>query len=383
MTKNKDTKKKLLIVLGTRPEAIKLAPLINEAIDTPSLEVIVCSTGQHKEMLSQVLELFEITPDYDLEVMSQNQTLTGITSRIMTRLQSVIEKEKPDAVLVHGDTNTTLTSSLVAYQHRIPVYHVEAGLRSHNLDSPWPEEANRRATTLFTSHHFAPTKENQKNLLSEGVLEQNITVTGNTVIDALLLTCNQLDQSISWQHALNKKFPSPEFEKDYILVTGHRRENLGSGIENICQALLQISHEYPDVNLVYPVHLNPKVALTVDRLLSETQNIKLLPPQDYVSFVHLMRNAHIILTDSGGIQEEAPAFGKPVLVMRDTTERQEGVNAGTLKLVGTNPDKICSEVKHLMQDIGEYTKYSKTTNPYGDGQSSKRIINKISEIIFK
>lgn len=365
--------KKVLMVFGTRPEAIKMAPLVRTLREDARFFIKVCVTAQHREMLDQVLELFEITPDYDLDVMKPNQSLTDVTSNILLNLKPVLEEFRPDTVLVHGDTTTTLSASLAAYYMQIPVGHVEAGLRTGNLYSPWPEEANRKLAGAISKYHFAPTEASKKNLLAENVDTKAIFVTGNTVVDSLMWVQEKLSGESSLAISLAEKYPFMDPQKKLILVTGHRRENFGQGFEQICQALRVISEKYPDVQLIYPVHLNPKVQEPVNRLLAGLSNVYLIPPQDYLPFVYLMNKAALILTDSGGIQEEAPSLGKPVLVMRETTERPEAVEAGTVKLVGTSPEKIAQEVGELLDDQDAYAKMSMAHNPYGDGLASKRI----------
>jgi UDP-N-acetylglucosamine 2-epimerase (non-hydrolysing) len=374
---------KVLTVFGTRPEAIKMAPLVNGFITDERFNSKVCVTGQHREMLDQVLELFEITPDYDLNIMKSGQTLPEITSKILVELTPVIKSFKPDLVLVHGDTATTFAASLAAYYEQVPVAHIEAGLRTGDIYSPWPEEANRKLTGTLTKLHFAPTESSKQNLLNEGYPEKNITVTGNTVIDALFHIRKILESNEPLKAELKQQFPFLEQNKKIILVTGHRRESFGDGFENICKALASVASAYPDAQIVYPVHLNPNVQEPVNRVLKGIDNIYLIDPQQYLPFTYLMDNAYIILTDSGGIQEEAPSLGKPVLVMRDTTERPEALEAGTVKLIGTDKDRIIREIKLLMDDDTEYKKMSQAHNPYGDGMAVKRILDEISKKNFK
>lgn len=366
---------KTLCVFGTRPEAIKMAPLALALAADERFEAKVCVTGQHREMLDQVLDLFEIQPDFDLNIMKPGQDLTDVTSAILQGMKGVFAEFKPDMVLVHGDTATTFAASLAAYYQQIPVAHVEAGLRTGNLYSPWPEEANRKLTGALANLHFAPTTNSQENLLKEGIASDSIVVTGNTVIDALLDVVKRLDQD----SALYAKAAAPtaflDSSRKLVLVTGHRRESFGGGFERICQALMEVAQQHPDVDIVYPVHLNPNVREPVNRLLTGIDNIHLIEPLDYLPFVHLMSRAHIILTDSGGIQEEAPSLGKPVLVMRDTTERPEAVAAGTVKLVGTETVNIVRELNHLLLDQQAYKAMSYAHNPYGDGQACKRILD--------
>ena len=367
---------KILTVFGTRPEAIKMAPLVQQLNAHPNIDARVCVTAQHREMLDQVLELFEIKPDYDLNIMKPGQTLTDITSNILKGIESVLQECKPDAVLVHGDTTTTLATTLAAFYQQIPVGHVEAGLRTGNLYSPWPEEGNRKLAGAVAHWHFAPTAQSQNNLLSEGVKEERILVTGNTVIDALLEVKEKLEQDENLQSQFANQFSFLNNGK-VILVTGHRRESFGGGFERICEALAQTAKQFPNTHIVYPVHLNPNVREPVNRILNGITNIHLIEPQDYLPFVWLMNRSDIILTDSGGIQEEAPSLGKPVLVMRDTTERPEAVAAGTVKLVGTNTDTITNAIAELLTNELAYETMSKAHNPYGDGQASQRIVNQL------
>ncbi|KAF7788295.1 UDP-N-acetylglucosamine 2-epimerase (non-hydrolyzing) [Pseudoalteromonas rubra] len=336
-------------------------------------EAKVCVTAQHREMLDQVLELFKITPDYDLNLMKAGQTLPEITSRILLELTPVLKEFKPDVVLVHGDTATTFAASLAAYYEQIAVGHVEAGLRTGDIYSPWPEEANRKLTGALTKFHFAPTETSKNNLLAENYNEENVFVTGNTVIDALLMVKTQIEQDSGLSSTLDAQFPFLDRSKKLILVTGHRRESFGGGFERICEALAQTAKAHPETQILYPVHLNPNVREPVNRILKDINNIHLIEPQQYLPFVYLMNRAHIILTDSGGIQEEAPSLGKPVLVMRDTTERPEAVEAGTVKLVGTNIELITSSLTKLLTDEASFTEMSRAHNPYGDGNACQRI----------
>lgn len=367
--------KKVLTVFGTRPEAIKMAPLVYALSADQRFESGVCVTAQHREMLDQVLGLFEITPDYDLNLMRAGQSLSDITSGILKGLENVLEEFKPDVVLVHGDTATTFAAALSAYYKRIPVGHVEAGLRTGNIFLPWPEEGNRKLTGALTRYHFAPTDTSKQNLLNENVPASDIFVTGNTVIDALLWVKAKLDNDNQLREELALLFPMLDTSKKLILVTGHRRESFGGGFERICEALRKISNEHPDCQIVYPVHLNPNVQEPVSRLLADCINVHLIAPQDYLPFVYLMTQSYLILTDSGGIQEEAPSLGKPVLVMRDITERPEAVIAGTVKLVGTEVESIVSEVRNLIINQAAYKEMSRAHNPYGDGFACKRIID--------
>lgn len=371
------TKKKVLTVFGTRPEAIKMAPLVHALALDERIESKCCVTAQHREMLDQVLELFEITPDYDLNLMKTGQTLNDVTSRILQELKPVLQEFKPDIVLVHGDTATTFAASLAAYYEQIDVGHVEAGLRTGNIYSPWPEEANRRLTGVLTKYHFAPTETSKQNLLKENFNPSDITVTGNTVIDALLMVKDKIATDDDLKQTLASQFPFLEKAKKLILVTGHRRESFGDGFDRICEALAITARSNPDVQILYPMHLNPNVREPVNRILAGIDNIYLIEPQQYLPFIYLMTRAYIILTDSGGIQEEAPSLGKPVLVMRDTTERPEAVDAGTVKLVGTDVDKIVSSLNTLLSDDMAYEKMSFAHNPYGDGQACQKIINEL------
>ena len=365
--------KKILTVFGTRPEAIKMAPLALQLSDDQRFEAKVCVTAQHREMLDQVLGLFELKPDYDLNLMKPGQDLTDVTTGILQGLKPVLQEFKPDIVLVHGDTATTFATTLACYYQQIAVGHVEAGLRTGNIYSPWPEEGNRKLTGALANIHFAPTPTSQTNLLNEGIDPSSIHVTGNTVIDALFEVVRKLESNTQLANELQAKFDFLDADKKLILVTGHRRESFGGGFERICQALADTANAHPDVQISYPVHLNPNVQEPVNRLLAGIDNIRLIEPQDYLPFVYLMNRAHIILTDSGGIQEEAPSLGKPVLVMRDTTERPEAVEAGTVKLVGTDIATITDELNTLLSDQAAYERMSKAHNPYGDGQACQRI----------
>ena len=365
---------KTLCIFGTRPEAIKMAPLVLALAADARVGAKVCVTGPHRERLDQVLGLFSITPDYDLKIMKPGQDLTDVTTAILQGLKAVLSEFKPDIVLVHGDTATTFAASLAAYYQQIPVAHVEAGLRTGNLYSPWPEEGNRKLTGALAKLNFAPTETSRDNLRREGVNPANIVVTGNTVIDALLDVVKRLDQDpqLLAQASAPAAFLNPG--RKMILVTGHRRESFGDGFERICQALMEVAQQHPEVDIVYPVHLNPNVREPVNRLLNGINNIYLIAPLDYLPFVHMMTRAHIILTDSGGIQEEAPSLGKPVLVMRDTTERPEAVSAGTVKLVGTHTADIVRELNRLLVDATAYRDMSYAHNPYGDGNACQRIL---------
>ena len=370
---------KTLCVFGTRPEAIKMAPVIKRLEASPHIQSKVCVTGQHRQMLDAVLEQFDIVPDFNLDVMTEGQDLSHLTAQILIKLAEIYPKYMPDVILVHGDTTTTFAAALSAYYHQIPVAHVEAGLRTGNIYSPWPEEANRTLTGVLTTLHFAPTPGAKQHLLREGVDSKNIYVTGNTVIDALLEMRSRLASTPALTEALQKEFPFLSSKRKIILVTGHRRESFGAGFERICQALAAIARAYPEIDIVYPVHLNPKVQQPVRSLLGEITNIYLIPPVDYLPFIYLMQCSYIILTDSGGIQEEAPSLGKPVLVMRDNTERPEAVEVGTVLLVGTQVERIMSQVHQLLEDNTFYQQMTQATNPYGDGHAARRIVDVISE----
>ena len=371
--------KKVLLVFGTRPEAIKIAPLVKQLKNNNEFKTKVCVTAQHREMLDQVLELFEIEPDYDLNLMKSGQDLYDITSNVLLGMKDVLNDFKPDIVLVHGDTTTTSATALSAFYQQIKIGHVEAGLRTNDIYSPWPEEANRQITGVLANYHFAPTQTAKENLLKENKKEESITVTGNTVIDALFLALNKIKNSTELQQKINHKLSTIGYQlqndKKIILVTGHRRENFGEGFINICEALKDIAMHNPSIDIVYPVHLNPNVQKPVKELLSGIDNIHLIKPLQYEEFIYLMDKSYFIITDSGGVQEEAPSLGKPVLVMRDTTERPEAVEAGTVKLVGTNKNKIVQEAQKLIDCKDEYEKMSKAHNPYGDGKASKRIVD--------
>ena len=370
---------KVLSIFGTRPEAIKMAPLVKALNAAEGIDAKVCVTAQHREMLDQVLDLFEIVPDYDLNIMKPGQSLYDVTTNILLGLKPILEEFKPDLVLVHGDTSTTLSASLAAFYQQIPVGHVEAGLRTGNLSSPWPEEGNRKLTGAITKLHFAPTQTSQQNLLNEAVSADDIVITGNTVIDALLQVVDKVKTDTALIATLKAKFPELDETKKLILVTGHRRESFGGGFERICEALVEIATAHPDTQILYPMHLNPNVREPVNRILKNVDNVHLIEPQDYLPFVYLMNQAHIIVTDSGGVQEEAPSLGKPVLVMRDTTERPEAVEAGTVKLVGTDKARIVSEVNNLLTNAQEYQSMSRAHNPYGDGKACERIVAKIKQ----
>ncbi len=366
---------KVLTVFGTRPEAIKMAPLVKALANDEAFEAKVCVTAQHREMLDQVLKLFEIVPDYDLDIMRPGQGLSEITCRILEGLKPVLEEFKPDVVLVHGDTTTTMATSLAAFYQRIPVGHVEAGLRTGNLYSPWPEEANRKLTGHLAMYHFSPTENSRQNLLREAIPNDHIFVTGNTVIDALFWVRDRLLHENTLHQQMVARFPFLlDPAKKLVLVTGHRRESFGGGFERICTALAQIAKTHPEAEVIYPVHLNPNVREPVNRILRDISNVSLIDPLDYLPFVYLMNRSYLILTDSGGIQEEAPSLGKPVLVMRDTTERPEAVAAGTVRLVGTKTDDILREVTRLLDSDSEYQAMTGAHNPYGDGYACQRIL---------
>jgi len=375
--------KKILIVFGTRPEAIKMAPLVKALEKESFLNVNVCVTAQHREMLDQVLNIFDIVPDYDLNIMKSGQDLYDITSNVLLGVRDVLIDFSPDLVLVHGDTTTTSATALASFYQKIEVGHVEAGLRTGNIYSPWPEEANRQITGVLATYHFAPTSNSQENLIKENKLKDNIVVTGNTVIDALLLALDKIEknsnlkkqiiENINMQYTFN-------IEKKLILVTGHRRENFGQGFIHICEALKTLALDNPTIDIVYPVHLNPNVQQPVKEILDNVSNVYLIDPLQYESFIYLMQQSYFIITDSGGVQEEAPSLGKPVLVMRETTERPEAVEAGTVKLVGTDKDVIIKEAQKLLDDSIAYENMSMAHNPYGDGKACERIIEFIKEI---
>ena len=356
-----------------------MAPLVHALAADSRFDSRVCVTAQHREMLDQVLELFEIKPDFDLNLMKAGQTLNDITAQILLEFKPVLEDFKPDIVLVHGDTATTFAASLTAYYEQIAVGHVEAGLRTGNIYSPWPEEANRKLTGALATYHFAPTKMSKENLLKENIKSDTISVTGNTVIDALLMVKDKIESNTQLNSDLAKQFPYLDGSRKLILVTGHRRESFGGGFERICEALVTTAKAHPEVQILYPMHLNPNVREPVNRILAEVRNILLIEPQQYLPFIYLMTRAHIILTDSGGIQEEAPSLGKPVLVMRDTTERPEAIDAGTVKLVGTDVEKIVTNLNRLLTDDQAYKDMSFAHNPYGDGRSCQRILETLAK----
>lgn len=379
--------KKIMLVFGTRPEAIKMAPLVKEFQKHPeTFNTIVCVTGQHRQMLDQVLQLFEITPDYDLDIMKQGQDLYDVTSRVLLGMRDVLKEVLPNVVLVHGDTTTSTAAALAAFYQQIPVGHVEAGLRTHNIYSPWPEEMNRQITGRIATYNFAPTPLSKANLLREAVAEESISVTGNTVIDALYWVVNKIKEDKVLNDELKTLLAKAGYDvtrldngKKLVLITGHRRENFGDGFINMCNAIKELTLKYPDVDFVYPMHLNPNVRKPIHEVfgedLSNLGNMFFIEPLEYLSFVYLMEKSNIVLTDSGGIQEEAPGLGKPVLVMRDTTERPEALEAGTVKLVGTDYNKIVNEVSLLLEDQEHYNNMSKAVNPYGDGLACSRIVN--------
>ena len=381
--------KTIMLVFGTRPEAIKMAPLVKEFQKYPeSFNTLVCVTGQHREMLDQVLKIFDIQPDYDLNIMKQGQDLYDVTARVLTGMRDVLKEAKPDVVLVHGDTTTSTASALAAFYQQIPVGHVEAGLRTHNIYSPWPEEMNRQLTGRIATYNFAPTPLSRENLLKEGIDDNSITVTGNTVIDALYWVVDKIKQDTVLNTELDQVLKMAGYDTDrlrggkkLVLITGHRRENFGDGFINMCTAIKDLTMKYPDVDFVYPMHLNPNVRKPIHDVfgddLSNLGNMFFIEPLEYLSFVYLMEKSTIVLTDSGGIQEEAPGLGKPVLVMRDTTERPEALAAGTVKLVGTDYNKIVNEVSHLIDDEAAYDEMSKAINPYGDGLACGRIVKNL------
>ena len=382
--------KTIMLVFGTRPEAIKMAPLVKEFQKYPDkFKTIVCVTGQHREMLDQVLRIFEIVPDYDLNIMKQGQDLYDVTSRVLLGMRDVLKEVQPDVVLVHGDTTTSTAAALAAFYQQIPVGHVEAGLRTHNIYSPWPEEMNREITGRIATYHFAPTPLSKQNLLAENVKPEQIMVTGNTVIDALYMVVDKIKSDKALDKELEEELLHSGYDvnrlsndKKMVLITGHRRENFGEGFISMCKAILALTQKYPDVDFVYPMHLNPNVRKPIHEVfgedLSNLGNMFFIEPLEYLSFVYLMEKSTIVLTDSGGIQEEAPGLGKPVLVMRDTTERPEALEAGTVKLVGTDFDKIVGEVSELLTNDEYYERMSKAVNPYGDGKACKRIVSHVT-----
>ncbi len=393
--------KRILLVFGTRPEAIKMCPLVKEFQKHPkSFETVVCVTGQHREMLDQVLQIFDVKPDYDLNIMKQGQDLYDVTARVLTGMRDVLDKVNPDVVLVHGDTTTSMAAAMAAFYRQIPVGHVEAGLRTHNLYSPWPEEMNRQVTGRIAEYDFAPTPLSRQNLLDEGVKDEKITVTGNTVIDALHWVVGKIENDNQLSKVLSDNLKTAGYDtsrieipcspstssgttrndgRRLVLITGHRRENFGEGFISMCTAIRDLARKYPEVDFVYPMHLNPNVRKPIRRVFGEEKrdNLFFIEPLDYLDFVYLMSRSYIVLTDSGGIQEEAPGLGKPVLVMRDTTERPEALDAGTVRLVGTDYDRIMSEVSALLDDRNHYETMSHAVNPYGDGKACPRIVDKL------
>ena len=387
--------KKVMLVFGTRPEAIKMAPLVKEFQKYPEyFKTVVCVTGQHREMLDQVLSLFEIIPDYDLNIMKQGQDLYDVTARVLTGMRDVLKEAQPDVVFVHGDTTTSTAAALAAFYQQIPVAHVEAGLRTRNIYSPWPEEMNRQLTGRIAGFHFSPTVLSRQNLIDEGIADNRITVTGNTVIDALYVVVEKIKREVELDETLREKLKEVGYDvtrledgRKMVLITGHRRENFGDGFINICKAIKTLIDKYPNVDFIYPMHLNPNVRKPIHEVFGEDLsclgNMFFIEPLEYFSFVYLMGKSTIVLTDSGGIQEEAPGLGKPVLVMRETTERPEALEAGTVKLVGTDYNKIVNEVSSLLVDSIAYEKMSKAVNPYGDGQGCKRIVNRLIKEVVK
>lgn len=379
-------KRKIMLVFGTRPEAIKMAPLVKEFQNSPDrFETLVCVTGQHRQMLDQVLRIFEIEPDYDLDIMKQGQDLYDVTARVLTGMRDVLAQARPDVVLVHGDTTTSTAAALAAFYQQIPVGHVEAGLRTHNIYSPWPEEMNRQITGRLATYHFAPTPLSRANLLREGIAQESIVVTGNTVIDALYWVVGKMKRDSGLTAELNRQLADAGYDtgrltsgRRMVLITGHRRENFGEGFISMCRAIKTLTEKYPEVDFVYPMHLNPNVRRPIREVfgeeLSNPGNMFFIEPLEYLSFVCLMEKASVVLTDSGGIQEEAPGLGKPVLVMRDTTERPEALDAGTVRLVGTDYDRIVGEVSALLSDAEAYLRMSRAVNPYGDGKACGRIV---------
>ena len=375
--------KKILIVFGTRPEAIKMAPLVKAFKNNNNFDTRVCVTAQHRQMLDQVLDIFEIVPEYDLNIMKAGQDLYDITANVLVGIRDVLTDFEPDVVFVHGDTSTTFSTSLAAYYAKVKVGHIEAGLRTYDIYSPWPEEGNRQLTGVLANYHFAPTAQSQQNLLTEGKDKNNIFVTGNTVIDALMYVVHRIDNQPELKQKIRAKISAQyplETQRKVILVTGHRRENFGQGFINICEGLKLIALNNPEIDIVYPVHLNPNVQRPVNAILSNIENVYLIDPLQYEEFIYLMSQAYFIITDSGGIQEEAPSLGKPVLVMRDTTERPEAIAAGTVKLVGRDKETLVKEAEKLIHDKSEYEIMSRAHNPYGDGKACERIVHLIQEL---
>ena len=388
--RNITEKKKILLVFGTRPEAIKMVPLIKSLQKHPErFEVLVCVTAQHREMLDQVLDLFDIKPDFDLNVMQKGQDLYDVTSRVLLGMREILSQSKPDLVLVHGDTTTSMATALAAFYQRIDVGHVEAGLRTHNLYSPWPEELNRQLTGRIAKYNFSPTELNKQNLLSEGIDEKTIYITGNTIIDALNIVLQKIATNAALQDTIKQQLTACGYDtgrltqdKELVVITGHRRENFGDGFNNVFNAIKTLSEKFPNVDFVYPVHPNPNVREPIKRILGDslTNNIFLMEPLDYLPFVFLMNKSKLLLTDSGGIQEEATAIKKPILIMRDTTERPEAVETGAVKLVGTNYDLIVNEVSDLLTNTSEYRLIENRESPYGDGTAAERIVAILTEI---
>ena len=375
--------KKILIVFGTRPEAIKMAPLVKAFKNNNNFDTRVCVTAQHRQMLDQVLDIFEIVPEYDLNIMKAGQDLYDITANVLVGIRDVLTDFAPDVVFVHGDTSTTFSTSLAAYYAKVKVGHIEAGLRTYDIYSPWPEEGNRQLTGVLANYHFAPTAQSQQNLLKEGKDKNNIFVTGNTVIDALMYVVHRIDNQSELKQKILAKISAQyplETQRKVILVTGHRRENFGQGFINICEGLKQIALNNPEIDIVYPVHLNPNVQRPVNEILSNIANIYLIDPLQYEEFIYLMSQAYFIITDSGGIQEEAPSLGKPVLVMRDTTERPEAVAAGTVKLIGCDQAVLVREAEKLLNDQNEYEMMSRAHNPYGDGKACERVVELMQDL---
>ena len=382
----------IMLVFGTRPEAIKMCPLVLELKkNKDAFNVVVCVTGQHREMLDQVLNIFEIKPDYDLNIMTKGQDLYDVTSRVMLGLRDILKNVKPDYVLVHGDTTTSMAAALASFYQQIPVGHVEAGLRTYDIYSPWPEELNRQISSRISTLHFAPTELSRKNLLSEGISDDNIFVTGNTVIDALHIVVDKLNENDDVKNRVRDSLVKSGYDPDrldankkMVLITGHRRENFGSGFISMCEAIRDLALRYPEVDFIYPMHLNPNVREPINDIFGsmsvQLKNMFFIEPLEYLEFVYLMKNSYLVLTDSGGIQEEAPGLGKPVLVMRNTTERPEALEAGTVKLVGVDYNKICNEVSHLLDNADAYKLMSNAVNPYGDGKACERIMNILREI---
>lgn len=375
----------VLIVFGTRPEAIKMAPIVHTLLNDNDIEVQICVTAQHREMLDQVLSMFAINPDYDFDIMRKGQDLFDVTSDVILKMRDLIDEVKPKLILVHGDTTTSMATAIAAFYKNIAIGHIEAGLRTHDITAPFPEEFNRRVTGLVTALHFSPTEKSRQNLMNEGVNEEKILVTGNSVIDSLYWVLNKIDTDTALKRQIDNEIDEMlEFdwrEEKFILITGHRRENFGRGFLEICNAIDELAMHYPDLHFIYPVHFNPNVQRPVNEILANHLNVHLIPPLDYFPFVRLLSNCHIVLTDSGGIQEEAPSLAKPVLVMREVTERPEAVEAGTVKLVGASKENIIRSIKQLINNPSEYGRMSKAINPYGDGKACIRIVQRIREFL--